>query len=179
MDGPNSRTQGSGHPARGGTEWRAPPVDRLGTLLQEVCQGDEVAFAELYDATSARLFGLIRRVVGDQARSEEVACQAFLEIWRTAAHFDAARGSAMGWMLAIAHRTAVQRVRSVDAHGARRVEQAKATLSFDRPGALDLAYFGGYTHTEVGTILGLPVGTAQATLRDSLGDLRRTPESHP
>ncbi len=78
-------------------------------------RGDEAAFAQLYDATSRRVFGLALRVVRDPAQAEEVAQEAFLEIWRTSGRFDPDTGSALAWMLTIVHRKAVDRVRSAEA----------------------------------------------------------------
>ncbi len=87
----------------------------LSELLRAAATGDETAFADLYDATSARLYGLVLRVVRDPAQAEEVTQEAFLDVWRASARFDPAAGSAMGWMLTIAHRKAVDRVRSAQA----------------------------------------------------------------
>jgi RNA polymerase sigma-70 factor (ECF subfamily) len=177
------------------------PSERLAGLLRQASCGDEGAFAQLYDAVSARLFGLVVRVVRDPAQSEEVSQEAFMEIWKSAARFDETRGSALGWMMTIAHRKAVDRVRSAEAAGRRdntyheanqdvdydttadaahssleaeRVRKALMTLTPAQRGALELAYFGGYTHTEVATMLGLPVGTAKTRIRDGLIRLRDT-----
>lgn len=177
------------------------PHDRLAHLLRRSSWGEQEAFAELYDAVAARLFGLVVRVVRDPAQSEEVTQEVFLEIWRTAARFDEQRGSALGWMMTIAHRKAVDRVRSAEAAGRRdqgyhetnqdvdydttaeaahssleaeRVRKALQTLTPAQRGALELAYFGGYTHTEVATMLGLPLGTAKTRIRDGLIRLRDT-----
>ncbi len=175
--------------------------DRLTDLLRRSSRGDEAAFAQLYDAISARLYGLVVRVVRDPAQSEEVTQEVFLEIWRTSTRFDPDRGSAIGWMLTIAHRKAVDRVRSAEAAGRRdqtyhetnqdvdfdttaeaahssiegeRVRKALQTLTAAQRGALELAFFGGYTHTEVATMLGLPLGTAKTRIRDGLIRLRDT-----
>ena len=137
----------------------------------------------------------------DPAQAEEVAQEAFLDIWRTAARFDPARGSAIAWMLTIVHRKAVDRVRSAEASTrrdttyhqqnqpvahdataeaaqasleARRVRGALAALTEVQREAVELAYFGGYTHTEVATMLDLPVGTAKTRIRDGLIRLRDT-----
>ncbi|HEX5086625.1 MAG TPA: ECF RNA polymerase sigma factor SigK [Nocardioides sp.] len=170
-------------------------------LLRSCGRGDEAAFARLYDATSSRVFGLAVRVVRDPAQAEEVAQEAFLEIWRTSGRFDPAKGSPLGWLLTIAHRKAVDRVRSAEAatrrdttyhhqnqpveHDstaeaatasleARRVRDALARLTQAQREALELAYFGGYTHTEVAAMLELPVGTAKTRIRDGLIRLRDT-----
>ncbi len=179
----------------------AAPSERLAALLRESSRGDEKAFAQLYDAVAPRLFGLILRVVRDPAQSEEVSQEAFLEIWKTASRFDENRGSALGWIMTIAHRKAVDRVRSAEAAGRRdnsyheanqdvdydstadaahssleaeRVRRALMTLTPAQRGALELAYFGGYTHSEVATMLGLPLGTAKTRIRDGLIRLRDT-----
>ena len=176
----------------------APGAD-LAELLRLSSRGDEAAFADLYDATARRAFGLALRVVRDPAQAEEVTQEAFLEIWRTSARFDQARGSAVAWMLTIVHRKAVDRVRSAEASTrrdtsyhqgnqpvehdttaeaaeasleARRVRGALKALTQVQREALELAYFGGYTHTEVAKMLDLPVGTAKTRIRDGLIRLR-------
>lgn len=171
----------------------------LALLLKQSGRGDEQAFAQLYDATSSRVHGLVLRVLRDPAQAEEVTQEAFLEVWRTATRFDASRGSALSWLMTIAHRRAVDRVRSAEASSRRdttyhrenqqvdhdqTAEQATAALEAERVRqaldaltpvqrqAVDLAYFGGYTHTEVATMLDLPVGTAKTRIRDGLIRLR-------
>jgi RNA polymerase sigma-70 factor (ECF subfamily) len=173
----------------------------LADLMKACGRGDQAAFAQLYDATSSRVVGLAVRVVRDRAQAEEVAQEAFLEIWRTSGRFDPAKGSPLGWLLTIVHRKAVDRVRSAEASTrrdttyhqrnqpvehdstaeaatasleARRVRQALASLTSVQREALELAYFGGYTHTEVATMLELPVGTAKTRIRDGLIRLRDT-----
>jgi len=173
----------------------------LGQLLRLAARGDEQSFAQLYDAMSTRVFGLAVRIIRDRAQAEEVAQEAFLEIWRTASRFDPARGSAAAWMLTITHRKSVDRVRSAEAatrrdatyelrnrsvehdstadaaHAsmeARRVRHAMESLTAAQREALELAYFGGYTHSEVASMLDLPLGTAKTRIRDGLIRLRDT-----
>ena len=173
----------------------------LAELLTRSSRGDNEAFAAFYDATSARAFGLAVRVVRDPAQAEEVAQEAYLEVWRTATRFRSERGSAIGWLLTIVHRKAVDRVRSAEAASrrdnsfhqdnpavahdvtaeaaeasmeARRVRAALGELTAVQREALELAYFGGYTHTEVASMLDLPVGTAKTRIRDGLIRLRDT-----
>lgn len=173
----------------------------LGALLKRSARGDTAAFAELYDATAPRVHGLVVRVVRDRAQAEEVTQDVFLEIWRQSGRFDPARGSALAWMMTIAHRKAVDRVRSAEAatrrdvayeqrnqvpdhdvtaeaaHAsleAHRVRAALAHLTDVQREAIQLAYFGGYTHTEVAALLDLPVGTAKTRIRDGLIRLRDT-----
>ncbi len=104
------------------SEEGAPAPAELGELLKLSARGDEQAFATLYDATSSRAYGLAVRVVRDPAQAEEVTQEAFLEIWKTAARFDTARGSGVSWMLTIVHRKAVDRVRSAEASSRRDVD---------------------------------------------------------
>lgn len=175
------------------------PAPDLSSLLRHSARGDQQAFAQLYDAMASRAFGLAVRVVRDPAQAEEVVQEAFLETWRTAARFDPDKGSPTAWILTIVHRRAVDRVRSAEAstrrdttyhqqnHAvahdataeaaqasleARRVRQALTALTPVQREALELAYFGGYTHTEVATMLDLPVGTAKTRIRDGLIRLR-------
>jgi RNA polymerase sigma-70 factor (ECF subfamily) len=179
----------------------AAPAPDLAELLKRSGRGDEAAFAQLYDAMSARAYGLAVRVVRDPSQSEEVTQEAFLEIWRTASRFDRERGSAVSWILTLVHRKAVDRVRSAEASTrrdttyhqgnstiehdstaeaaqasmeARRVRQALGSLTEVQREALELAYFKGYTHTEVASMLDLPVGTAKTRIRDGLIRLRDT-----
>ena len=177
------------------------PAPDLADLLKACGLGDQAAFAQLYDATASRVVGLAVRVVRDRAQAEEVAQEAFLEIWKTSSRFDPAKGCPLGWLLTIVHRKAVDRVRSAEASTkrdttyhqrnqpvehdstaeaatasleARRVRQALAGLTSVQREELELAYFGGYTHTEVATMLELPVGTAKTRIRDGLIRLRDT-----
>ena len=172
---------------------------RLAELLHRSGRGDEAAFAEFYDATAARAYGLALRVVRNPAHAEEVAQEAFLDAWRSSTRYDPARGSAAGWLLTIVHRKAVDRVRSAEAAAARdeawnresaptehdqtaeeahasldaaRVRHAVATLTDVQRRAVELTYFGGYTHTEVATLLDVPLGTAKTRVRDGLIRLR-------
>lgn len=181
------------------------PVDderaRLAALLRRSARGDDIAFAELYDAISARMHGLCLRVLRDPAQAEEVTQEVFIEIWRHSARYDESAGSPLAWMMTIAHRRAVDRVRTAEASSrrdtayeqrnrtiehdetaeavtarleARRVRAAMASLTEAQRGALELAYFGGYSHSEVAGLLGLPLGTAKTRIRDGLIRLRDT-----
>jgi len=171
----------------------------LAELLRRERRGDEGAFAEWYDATSARAFGLAVRVLRDPAQAEEVTQESYLECWRHAARFDSAKGSAISWLLTIVHRKAVDRVRSAESAGRRdvaygqrersvphdetaeaaaasieatRVRAALADLTAKQREAVELAFLGGYTHTEVASMLDLPIGTAKTRIRDGLIRLR-------
>ena len=190
---PSEGTPSGGSPSQDGA------AARLAELMQRASRGDEVAFAELYDATSARAYGLALRVVRNPAQAEEVVQEAYLDAWRTSSRFDPARGSAAGWLLTIVHRKSVDRVRSAEAStnrdatyhretqlvehdstveaahaslDAQRVRGAVATLTAVQREAVELAFFAGYTHTEVATMLDVPVGTAKTRIRDGLIRLR-------
>jgi len=171
----------------------------LAELLRRAARGDEAAFAEWYDATSARAFGLAVRVLRDRAQAEEVTQESYLDCWRHASRFDSRRGSAVAWLLTIVHRKAVDRVRSAEASGRRdeayshkeqtvdhdstaeaatasleatRVRAALSDLTLKQRQAVELAFLGGYTHTEVARMLDLPIGTAKTRIRDGLIRLR-------
>ncbi|WP_445290483.1 ECF RNA polymerase sigma factor SigK [Arthrobacter sp. ERGS1:01] len=175
----------------------APPTHE--DLIRLVALGDEAAFEELYDAVAPRVFGLVRRVVRDPSQSQEVTQEVFVDIWQQAARFDADRGRAMSWILVIAHRRAVDRVRASQASmdrdmrqgikefqesyddvadtvetamEAERVQRALATLTEPQQEAIRLAYYGGYTHQEVAELLKIPVGTVKTRIRDGMIRLR-------
>jgi RNA polymerase sigma-70 factor (ECF subfamily) len=164
-----------------------------------VVTGDRDAFAGLYDRLSPIVYGTIRRVLRDPAQSEEVAQEVFVEIWRTAARYDQARGGAITWAVTMAHRRAVDRVRSEQAATNR--ETRVAMLDPDRPydsvseavalkldrervvralgkltdlqrEAVTLAFYDGHTHTQVAELLDVPLGTVKARIRDGLIRLR-------
>jgi RNA polymerase sigma-70 factor (ECF subfamily) len=166
-------------------------------LLQRVGQGDDAAFAVLYDQLAPRVFGLAKRLVLDPAQAEEVAQEALLEVWRTAARYQPDRGSAAAWVLTIAHRRAVDRVRSEQASADRIRRVATADRPYDQVieeaiarlehqqvrrclwgltqlqrQALVLAYYGGYTYREVAGLLGAALPTVKTRMRDGLIRLR-------
>ena len=168
-------------------------------LLARVGRGDRAAFGELYDQTAPRLFGLIRRLVVDAAQAEEVTQDVYLEIWQTAVRFDPAKGNAIGWMFTLAHRRAVDRIRSAQAARDRDLrigtrdmdvpvdtvaEAAETSIEHERvQGALGelsdlqrecvaLAYYGGLTQSEIAARLDVPLGTVKTRLRDGMIRLR-------
>lgn len=180
----------------------APGGVDLVPVLRRCARGDENAFAEFYDATAARAWGLALRVLRNRAHAEEVVQEAYLQTWRQSGRFDPARGTPASWFLTIVHRAAVDRVRSAEASArrdqsyadqnqttpdadataaavlgsleARRVHAALNALTPVQREAVELAYWGGYTHTEVAGILDIPVGTAKTRIRDGLIRLRDT-----
>lgn len=168
-------------------------------LLQQVAVGDREAFAQLYDRTAPRVFGLVKRLLRDHAQSEEVTQEIFLEIWQSAGRYDSSKGGAIAWMLTMTHRRAVDRVRasqasrnrdarigirdlaidydtvveSVEVHiESERVKEAMMRLTELQRQAVQLAYFGGYSHSEVSAMLSVPIGTVKTRLRDGMIRLR-------
>jgi RNA polymerase sigma-70 factor (ECF subfamily) len=174
-------------------------VDITGELLTRVARGDHRAFEELYEKVSGPVYGLVRRVLRDPAQAEEVTQEVLLELWRTAARYDPARGGALPWILTLAHRRAVDRVRSARAAGERERRAARRadTPAFDQVAeevesglerewvrrclgrltdlqrqAVTLAYYDGHTYREVARRLSVPLGTVKSRMRDGLLRLR-------
>lgn len=181
--------------------WRpaSPDVgtEELNDLLVKVARRDEAAFERVYDRMAGPAYGVIRKVVRDPAQSEEVAQEVLLEVWRAAARFDPARGSAVTWVLTIAHRRAVDRVRSAAAAAEREqkvvlpvlaadevADQVEASLDRERVRrclqgltevqreSITLAYYGGYSYRQVAVALGAALGTIKTRIRDGLIRMR-------
>jgi RNA polymerase sigma-70 factor (ECF subfamily) len=170
----------------------------LNDLLTRVARGDQAAFEAVYDTLAGPVYGLINRVVRDPAQSEEVSQEVLLEVWRTAARFDPAKGTAATWVMTIAHRRAVDRVRSATAAAAREVRSAEvpannndevadtvaASLDAERVRrcldgltepqreSITLAYYGGYSYRQVGERLGVALSTIKTRIRDGLIRMR-------
>jgi len=167
-------------------------------LMTRVAAGDDVAFAELYDQIVPSVYGIALRVVRDPAQSEEVTQEVFVELWRQAARFDGNRGAVRSWAVTIAHRRAVDRVRSEQARRDRQLRDASMSmgeptgpsdavidqldrdearhaltqLSGSQREALELAFFDGLTHVEIADRLGVALGTVKTRIRDGLIRLR-------
>ncbi|MFL1378211.1 MULTISPECIES: ECF RNA polymerase sigma factor SigK [unclassified Nocardiopsis] len=175
------------------------PEHSLADLLGRVARGDEDAFGEVYDRVVPSVYGLVRRVLRDPAQSEEVTQEVMVEVWRTACRYDGRRGTPRAWLMTLAHRRAVDRVRSeqVGADREARAAAAEADRPFDEVAeevtdrlerervrrcldtltelqkqSVRLAYYGGYTYREVARLLSTPLGTIKTRMRDGLIRLR-------
>jgi RNA polymerase sigma-70 factor (ECF subfamily) len=174
----------------------APGID-LAVLLGQVARGDQDAFEAACRQIAAPVFGTIRRVVRDPCQAEEVAQEVLVEVWRAASRFDAGRGSAMAWVMMIAHRRAVDRVRAEHRSAERELRAASHMIPYDdvaetveasldaervrrclgsltelQREAITLAYYGGYTYRQVAGLLGVAAGTVNTRMRDGLIRLR-------
>jgi RNA polymerase sigma-70 factor (ECF subfamily) len=172
----------------------------LATLLARVATGDQEAFATFYDRTSRIVFGIVLHVVRDRAQAEEVTQEVYVDAWKAATRFDAAAGSPTAWLNTIAHRRAVDRVRSAERRVQReqrvylesleppvdrdtsdivvandessRVRSALEALPEAQREAVLLAYFDGQSHRDISESLQVPLGTVKTRIRDGLKRLR-------
>jgi RNA polymerase sigma-70 factor (ECF subfamily) len=171
----------------------------LDALLRRVARRDADAFAVLYDHTRARVYGLVARVLRDSGYSEETTQEVYLEVWRTADAYDSAKGSALSWLMTMAHRRAVDRVRAEQAatqresrYGAaavdpahdvvaesalaaderRRVAECLDGLTGVQRQCIEMAYYGGLTYAEVSQRLSANLSTIKSRMRDALRGLR-------
>lgn len=169
-------------------------------LMQVVRKGDPVAFEVLYDRHSNVAFSLAYRIVGDRARAEDVVQEAFLSIWRSGARYDRGRGSVRTWVLGIVHNRAIDGVRRSSVHDKRRasddgieerfeaaertdvevarkeeagtVRDAMQTLPPEQSQVIELAYFGGFSQSEIAEMLSMPIGTVKGRMRLGLEKMR-------
>ena len=168
---------------------------QLGALLGQIADGDRAAFADFYRLTSRRVFGMARRVLVDLELSEDATQEVFLQVWQNAASFNTAAGSPLAWLMTIAHRRAVDKVRSVQAatdrearYGADSQEidhdsvsdevgsrlEAEAvvrclkTLTETQQESVRLAYYGGLSYREVAEQLNSALPTIKSRIRDGL-----------
>jgi RNA polymerase sigma-70 factor, ECF subfamily len=169
-------------------------------LMQLVRRGDPDAFATVYDRHASAAFSLAYRMMGSRPTAEDVTQEAFLSAWRAGARYDRARGSVRTWLLGIVHNRAIDALRRgkvrdfprseeesaaerveaperTDAEVARRQEAATIrvaleTLPREQSQVIELAYFGGFTHTEIAEMVQAPVGTVKGRMRLALKKLR-------
>lgn len=175
------------------------PSDAIGVLLNRASRGDRSAFEQIYDEVSGSVLGIAVRVIRNRAIAEEVAQEVLVEVWRRSARYEAQRGSGKAWIMTIAHRRAVDRVRHEQAMADRDVNAASAAESrpFDEVSetvetglereqvrrcldgltelqreSVALAYYDGYTYREVARLLDSPLGTIKTRMRDGIARLR-------
>lgn len=192
-------TTTSGEPVLPVPEPVADEPESTDALLVRAAAGDEAAFALVYDALSAAVFGTCLAVLRDRDHAAEVLQEVMVEVWRTASRFDPERGSARTWALTLAHRRAVDRVRAVQAQRNRdqraldeqverpfdvvaeeveesmdraRVRHCLEGLTPTQHEAVVLAYYGGRTYREVADELAAPLATVKSRIRDGLLRLR-------
>lgn len=168
---------------------------RLGELLALIANGDQGAFAEFYELTSRRVFGMARRVLIDPELSEDTTQEVFLQVWQNAAKFNPEAGSPLAWLMTISHRRAVDKVRSSQSSTDREAKYGASSQDIDHDSVSDevgsrleaeavvrcldtltetqqqsvrLAYYGGLTYREVAEKLNAAVPTIKSRIRDGL-----------
>ena len=169
----------------------------LEDLLGRVAKGDQAAFEAVCARVGSTVFGVVRSVVRDRFQAQEVCQEVLLEVWRCASRFRSGRGSAMAWVTTVAHRRAIDRVRSEQRSADRQLRAASHQVPYDevvevveaqldrervrrclgsltelQRESVTLAYYGGYTFREVADLLGVPEGTVKTRMRDGLIRLR-------
>jgi RNA polymerase sigma-70 factor (ECF subfamily) len=177
-------------------------------LIARIRRSDTAAFAELYDATSDQIFGVVLRIVGDRAAAEEITADVFKQAWAQSGKFDVARGSLWSWLMLMARSRAIDFLRSklrrsrereqdfdpavhdvsdrtpnpeellLVSQRRRVVREALKDLGPEKRKALEMAFFLGLTHSEIAAELGAPLGTVKTQIRSALAQLRATLESH-
>jgi RNA polymerase sigma-70 factor (ECF subfamily) len=169
-------------------------------LMQLVRRGRAPAFEVVYERHAAAAFSLAYRIVGTRNGAEDVSQEAFLSIWRSGARYDRGRGSVRTWVLGIVHHRAIDHLRRATVHDKRRasdegmeerfearertdvevarrdeartVRDAMGELPAEQSQVIELAYFGGFTHTEIAEMLETPVGTIKGRMRLGLKKLK-------
>jgi RNA polymerase sigma-70 factor (ECF subfamily) len=169
-------------------------------LMARVYDGDTRAFAVVFDRHAGVAFSLAYRMCGRRALAEEVVQEAFLSLWRSGARYERARGSVRSWVLAVVHHRAIDVLRHESARAgrdihdeelgaslpaeerteieverrsdARLVRGALDELPADQRQVIELAYFSGFSHSEIADLLGIPAGTVKGRMRLGMGKLR-------
>lgn len=179
-----------------------PAADPHAVLLRRAGRGDQEAFAELYDELCALVNGVVLKVVRDPSQADEVTQEVFVELWRLAARYDEERGSVRSWSATVAHRRAIDRVRSEQSSRDRvarqvsnisidhdevseqvigdidgtfdkaRVRRALTRITVVQREAIELAFYGGHTYREVAMLLDIAEGTVKTRIRDGMIRLR-------
>ena len=169
-------------------------------VMQLVQGGSPRAFELLYDRHGGAAFSLAYRMVGNKVTAEDITQEAFLSIWRSRLRYDQARGSVRTWVLGIVHNRAIDALRRGTVHERRRetldgveerheakertdveaarreeargVHSALDALPEDQRRTIELAYFGGFSHSQIAEMLGMPLGTVKGRMRLGLEKMR-------
>ncbi len=169
-------------------------------LIPLMARGEARAFEALYERHSGAAYSLAYRMVGARAVAEDVTQEAFLNLWRSGAHYDRGRGSVRTWILGIVHHRAIDALRRNAVHAKRRSDDETAAERLEAPDrveddvarrdeaatvrktmdilpadqlkVIELAYFGGYTHVEISDMLESPIGTVKGRMRLGLKKMR-------
>ena len=169
-------------------------------LMQLVRRGDAQPFEVVYERHATAAFSLAYRMTGTRNAAEDVVQEAFLSLWRSGARYDRARGSVRTWVLGIVHNRAIDSLRRSMVHDRRRtsdegiadrleagdrteveaarhdeareVRDALASLPAEQSRVIELAYFGGFSHSEIASMLGTPIGTVKGRMRLGLEKMR-------
>jgi RNA polymerase sigma-70 factor (ECF subfamily) len=183
-------------------EKESTEVEIDAALLEKVGRGDRASFGQLYDRMSGLLFSMAYRVLNDREAAEDVLQDVFIQIWDKASTYDVSRGKPLTWAVTLTRNKAIDRLRAarrryqlreelereavldwkaagksssdelVDSEKSRMVRQAVARLPLDQRRAIDLAFFGGMTQSEIADELGEPLGTIKARIRRGMMKLR-------
>ncbi|GAA1341981.1 ECF RNA polymerase sigma factor SigK [Arthrobacter roseus] len=187
---------GSGSARKGGE-----PVDQslLVGLLDRISHGDQDAFAQFYEQTAKRVYGMARRVLVDAELSRDATQEVYLQVWNSAGKYSHTSGTPLAWLMTLAHRRAVDKVRSQQSATEREARYGAAmqvpdrddvaetveqlleaeavvtcleTLTETQEESVRMAYYGGLTYREVAEKLGAAVPTIKSRIRDGLIRLR-------
>jgi RNA polymerase sigma-70 factor (ECF subfamily) len=166
-------------------------------LMDRIMQRDETALEALYDRYAGMLSSVLNRILRDKQASEEILQDIFFQLWRSAARFDASRGSLGGWLMVIARNRAISRLRRHNPAAGEELQEGVVTSPFsletvvaqqqmlgkvkgamealpkEQRAAVELAYFEGLTHSEIAERTGDPLGTVKTRLRTALETLKR------
>ena len=177
----------------------APALSNLTQLLHDISGNNQAALRALYEATSAKLYGLARAMLGNAADAEEVVCETYVQAWKSASRFDPQRGSVLGWLLMICRSRALDLLRQRRARASAEglasrlgeedsvpgpeellqqvqsgtaIHRALRELSPLRRQLVALAFLRGMSHQEIARAVHLPVGTVKSHLRRALPGMR-------
>jgi RNA polymerase sigma-70 factor (ECF subfamily) len=176
----------------------AAASDPLAPLMSRIAAGDRAALRQLYEASSAKLFGVVLRILSDREESEDVLQEVYVTVWRRADRFDAARASAMTWLSTIARNRAIDRLRArgplaraepveevqipddarpagallESADDAARLHGCLGELDERTQGVIRIAFSEGVTYEALSVRLGAPLGTVKSWIRRGLAKLK-------